>query len=85
MQFSRYISKFDLVEVATRSSTRRVKRLVYVSQEVSHPLRCIRTCQVRASAQGAARHLLHAFAQYACLVCNGTDNTATLRAVLVIV
>lgn len=85
MQLSRQISKLDLVEVASRCSSRSVQRLVYVSHEMSHPLRSIRTSQVRASTQDATRHLLHAFAQYARLVRNGTDDTATFCVVLVIV
>jgi hypothetical protein len=85
VQLSRDPSKLDLVEVATCRSTRRMQRLVYVSQEVSDPLRSIRTRQVRASTQRTAFHVMHAFSQDARLVRNGTDDTAAFRAVLVIV
>jgi hypothetical protein len=54
---------------------------MYVPQKVRNPLESVRARQVGASAQRSAFYTMNAFAQYARLIRDRTDDAAALRAI----
>jgi hypothetical protein len=62
-----------------------VQWLVNIAQEVGNPLERIGTSQVGALIQCSTIHVPDTVSEYARLICDGTDHTATFRAVVCIV